>query len=230
LGKLRIRTDACKVDLNLTPEEARECVESFIEVLKNMIVPDVFASNIDLELLRLLPDIINSPYVNIDPGMYVMYYNALYYGLNDVRGTGDPVAQGMYLKVLEAIPAWLDCPTDTEMDGHTASLMAWTATNNHDYELSWKFHLKSCHYVKTRRIDQVDVVPGKTFEEEDRKEHLRYLYWHVLSTDQLFRLFYGKTTVVRWYPGKVRPPSVMRSDHMHPNVPQGAQSRSRSYI
>jgi hypothetical protein len=196
LGKLRIRTDACKVNLNLSVTEAKECVEAFIAVLLNMIVPDVFASSIDLELLRMLPDIINSPYVNIDPAMYVMYYNALYYGLNDLRGPGDPVAQAMYFKVLEAVPAWLDTPAETDMDGHTAALTAWTATNNHDYQLSWKFHLKSCHYVKTKRIDHIDVTPGRTFQEEEKKEDGRYLFWHVLSTDQLFRLFYGKPTVV----------------------------------
>jgi hypothetical protein len=128
--------------------------------------------------------------------MYVMYYNALYYGLNQIRGLGDAQAQGMYLKILEAVPAWLESSIVTEMDGHTAALTAWTATSNHDYQLSWKFHCKSCHYVKTKKIDQVDLFPPKTFEEEDKKEGDRYLYWHVLSTDQLFRLFYGKPTVV----------------------------------
>ncbi|OAK98916.1 hypothetical protein IQ06DRAFT_25091 [Phaeosphaeriaceae sp. SRC1lsM3a] len=220
LGKLRIRTDACKVDLNLSVSEARLCVDSFIDVLVNMVVPDVFASSIDLELLRLLPEIINSPYINIDPGMYVMYYNALYYGLNDLRGPGDPVAQGMYLKILEAVPAWLDTAGDSDMDGHTAALTAWTATNNHDYQLSWKFHLKSCHYVKMKKIDQIDAIPASTFEEEDKKENDRYLYWHVLSTDQLFRTFYGKPTVMRWVSSRVRPPSIVRPNFMHPSVSQ----------
>jgi len=196
LGKLRIRTDACNVDLNLSVEEAKACVEVFIDLLGQMIVPDIFTTSIDLELLRVLPDIIGSPYVNIEPGMYVMYYNALYFGLNQIRGLGDAQAQGMYLKILEAVPAWLESDIVTEMDGHTAALTAWTATSNHDYQLSWKFHCKSCHYVKTRKIDQVDLIPARTFEEEDKKEGARYLYWHVLSTDMLFRLFYGKPTVV----------------------------------
>jgi hypothetical protein len=196
LGKLRIRTDACKVDLNLSTEEAKVCVEAFIGLLDDMVVPDIFTTSVDIELLRVLPDIINSPYINIEPGMYVMYYNALYYGLNQIRGPGDAQAQGMYLKILEAVPAWLESPVVTEMDGHTAALTAWTATSNHDYQLSWKFHCKSCHYVKTRKLDQIDLIPARTFEEEDQKEGARYLYWHVLSTDTLFRLFYGKPTVV----------------------------------
>lgn len=125
----------------------------------------------------------------------VVYYNALYFGLQQIRGP-DPIAQGMYLKLLEAVPAWLDTTTYTEMDGHTAALTAWTAIDNHDYQLSWKFHCKSCHYIKTKKIDQLDVVPARTFEEESERDSARFLYWHILSTDILFRLFYGKPTVV----------------------------------
>jgi hypothetical protein len=216
LGKLRIRTNASKVDLKLTRDEARACIDSFIEIMGDMVVPDIFTTTIDFDLLKMLPDIINSPYVNIEPGMYVLYFNALYYGLTQLRGLGDPVAQGMYLKILEAVPAWLESPGDTELDGHTAALMAWTATSNHDYQLSWKFHCKSCHYVKTKKLDSIDLVPARTWDEEERKESARYLYWHVLSTDTLFRLFYGKPTVVRWVPRRVRPPHVLRTENLHP--------------
>jgi hypothetical protein len=196
LGRLRIRTDACKVDMTLTREEVGASIDAFEYAVQNMIVPDLFAVPLDFELLRALPDIMKSSYVNIDPGMYVIYYNALYYGLHQIRGSGDAVAQGMYLKVLEAVPAWLDAPGDTEMDGYIAALMAWTAINNHDYNLSWKFHCKSCHYIKTKKFDQLDVVPARTFEEEEKKDEQRYLYWHILSTDTIFRLFHGKPTVV----------------------------------
>ncbi|KAH7080572.1 hypothetical protein BKA63DRAFT_591170 [Paraphoma chrysanthemicola] len=218
LGQLRIRTDASKVKLNLTAEEARACVNAFIELLSNMVVPGVFAVPLDFDLMRIMPDITKSPYVNIEPGMYVMYYNALYYGLNQLRGQGDAMAQGMYVKILEAIPAWLESPGDTDLDGHTAALTAWTAITNHDYQLSWKFHCKSCQYIKMRKIDQLDVVPAKTFEEEDQRDTFRYLYWQVLSTDLLFRLFYGKPTVVRWSAQKIRPPNVFRLGDMHPSA------------
>ncbi|KAH8723455.1 hypothetical protein GQ44DRAFT_741061 [Phaeosphaeriaceae sp. PMI808] len=218
LGKLKIRTDACKVDLSLTPKEVNASLDTFVFLVKNMVVPEIFAIPIDVELLRIIPSIMKSPYVNIDPGVYVMYYNAIYYGLHQMRGPGDPVAQGMYLKVLEAIPKWLDASGDTDMDGHTAALSAWTAINNHDYQLGWKLHLKCCHYVKTRKIDQLDVHPAKTFEEEDSRDGHRYLYWYVLATDMLFRLFYGKPTVMRWVPSRVKPPSILCAGRMHPSV------------
>jgi hypothetical protein len=197
LGRLRIRTDANRPDYNLSSEEARACIDAFSVMMGSLVVPEVFAVPIDTELLRMMPDIVKSPYVNVDPGMWVMYHNALYYGLLEIRGAGDPVAQDMYIKVLEAVPAWLDGPTDTDLDGHTAALTAWAAINNHDYQLSWKFHCKSCQYIKMRKIDHLDIRPANTFEEEDARDGSRYLYWHVLSVDILFRLFYRKPTVVR---------------------------------
>jgi hypothetical protein len=196
LGKLRIRTDARGIDSDLSSKEVRASIDAFVELMGNMVVPGIFAVAIDVDLLRVVPDIIKSSYVKVDPGVYVMYYNALYYGLHQIRGPGDALAQSMYLKVLEAVPAWLDASANTDLDGHTAALTAWTAIVNNDYQLSWKFHCKSCHYIKIRGIDTLDVIPAKTFEEEDKRDSLRYLYWHILSIDALYRLIYGKPTVV----------------------------------
>jgi hypothetical protein len=198
LGKLKLRADlsASKISLDISVEESRQCIEAFVDLMNNAVVPNIFAVALDLNLLRSLPNIINSPYVNIAPGVHVMYYNALNYGLHQIRGPGDALTQKAYLKALEAVPAWLDAPTETEMDGFTAALTAWAAINNLDYQLSWKFHCKSCQFVQSRGIDQLDRAPAKTLEEEDKRGPLRYLYWHILSTDCLFRLFYGKPTVV----------------------------------
>lgn len=50
--------------------------------------------------------------------------------------------------------------------------------------------------MKLEGIDRLDVAPAKTYLEEDQRDNLRFLYWHVMCTDTLFRLFYGKPTVV----------------------------------
>jgi len=122
------------------------------------------------------------------------------------------------MKVLESVPAWLESPSDTSMDIHTAALSAWTAMTCHDYQLAWKFHCKSCQHVKSNGIDQLDVIPAKSFEEESRKDTDRYTYWYILSIDTFFRLFYDKPTVLQYVPNKVRPPLLFRSDNMHPSA------------
>jgi hypothetical protein len=73
LGKLRVRTETHSVDLKLSSAEARTCIDGFVSVMGSMLAPDAFATAlVDVDLLHALPDIINSPYVNIDPGVRVM--------------------------------------------------------------------------------------------------------------------------------------------------------------
>lgn len=196
LARLRVRTDACQVGLILSIQEQKQCVEAFLRLTYNMIIPDTNIIPFDVKLLRSMPDLIDSPYVKFDPGMYVLYYNALYYGIQEIRGPEGSSTRAIYLRILEAVPAWLDCPKLTEFDGHIAALTSWTAVTSHDYQLSWKFHCKACQFVKIKKIDQLDALPARTQEEEDKRDIYRYLYWQILSTDMIFRLFYGKPSVV----------------------------------
>jgi hypothetical protein len=196
LGSLKGRNNMPTVEFNLSIAESQECIDAFIKLLSSLVVPDAFTVSLDINLIRTLPSIINSPYVNVDPGLHVLYYNALAYGIQLVRGAQDPLTQAAYRKIMEAIPAWLESSTESDIDGATAALTAWAAINNHDYQLSWKFHCKSCHYMKLHGIDQLDTVPAKTLEQEDKRDSSRYLYWQILATDLLFRLLLGKPSAV----------------------------------
>ncbi|KAH6615047.1 hypothetical protein C7974DRAFT_57842 [Boeremia exigua] len=222
LGKLKLRANLIqgRVVLTIPLEEAKHCLESFIEMMNTLVVPGAFTAALDVNLLRSLPYVIDSPHIKVDPGVHVMYFAAIYYGLNQTRGPGDTLTQTAYLKALEHVPAWLEAPTGTSMDGYTAALSAWVAINNLDYQLSWKFHLKSCHYLKSKGIDNLDATPANSIKEEEEREPLRYLFWQVLSTDCLFRLFWGRPTVLRWKPQTVRPPAVLHPKHMHPHPTQ----------
>ena len=210
LGNLRVRKEALNVVLDLSPEESRVYIDAYGSLMDGMAVPGIFASMIDVKLLRALSEMVDSPHVIIKSGTRIMYYNALYYGLLQELGPGNALTKKAYMKVLESVPAWLEDSNGTKLDGHIAALTAWTAINNHDYQLSWKFHCKSISYIQARGIDQLDVTPTKSFEEEAERDAHRNLYWHVLSTDILFRLFYGKPAVIRWSPDKVRSPNLFR--------------------
>jgi hypothetical protein len=144
----------------------------------------------------------------------------MYYGLQLMDGPGGDRTTKAYMKVLESVPAWLESPNDTIVDIHTAALSAWTAMTSHDYQLAWKFHCKSCQHIKSTGIDQLDVVPAKSFEEESKRDTERFTYWYILSIDTFFRLFYGKPTVLRYVPNRVRPPLLFRPDNMQPSALQ----------
>ncbi|KZM21761.1 sequence-specific DNA binding RNA polymerase II transcription factor [Ascochyta rabiei] len=153
-----------------------KCIEAFIDMMNTLVIPDIFTTALDVDLLRTLPSINGSPYVKVDSGLHVMYFAALHYGLPQTRGHEHLLTQAAYLKALEHVPAWLDTSTETDMDGYTAAMTCWVAINNLDYQLSWKFHCKSCHYLESKGIDNLDITPARTVEEEEKRESLRYLY------------------------------------------------------
>jgi hypothetical protein len=73
LGKLRVRTGIHSAKLNLSPAEARSCIDGFVSVLSSMLAPDAFVTSVlGIDLLHALPDIIDSPYVNIEPVVRVL--------------------------------------------------------------------------------------------------------------------------------------------------------------
>jgi hypothetical protein len=73
LGKLRVRTGTHSAKLNLSPADARLCIDGFVSVIGSMLAPDSFVkSMLDIDLLHALPDIIDSPYINIEPVVRVL--------------------------------------------------------------------------------------------------------------------------------------------------------------
>lgn len=88
-----------------------------------LLIPNIFSSCAGFELLYIMPDIVDSPYVNADPCVRVLYYQALYYGLCKAHGPGNKQSQAAYYKVLESVPEWLSEGTGTMLDVCTASLV-----------------------------------------------------------------------------------------------------------
>lgn len=93
----------------------------------------------------------------------------------------------------------------------------WLAINNFDYQLAWKFHCQSCQYLQAAGIHRLDVIPAQSHEEEDRRNALRTLYWHVLQTDFLFRMLYGKPSALPKNSERVNPPSAITLAESQPS-------------
>lgn len=223
LGNIRVRSEERvrrAPELHISGEEAKACIKIMKEMIASMIIPDIFVSSINLDIMEHLPDLVNSPYVRVDPAIKVAYWNAIFYGLHKLHGPGNRKSKIAYLKLLDTVPEWLGGATGTDLDGHCATLTAWTAINNFDYQLSWKFHCRACHFLKLKGVDRLDLTPIRSHEEEDRRQSLRYLYWLVLQTDVLFRLFYGKPAAIKWKPGKVKPPTLFSTRNMKPTAAQ----------
>jgi hypothetical protein len=221
LGKLKVRpVGGQPAKLELSSTTSKDCIDTFIHMFATMFMVDVFGKNgfPGVDTLHALPDLISSPYVTLDPGLHVLYYNAMFYGLYQSRGPGDVNTQASYRKMLDSVPAWLASPSEKDLDGWTSTLSTWTAIFNFDYQLSWRFHCKSVRFIRSRGIDRLDEVPALTREEETKRNELRPLYWHVLWCDSFFRLFYGQRSTMQYSPTAVKPPDVFETGHMRPKA------------
>jgi hypothetical protein len=61
LGKLRVRTDAdtAAADFELTTSEYNDCVDSFVYLVRNMLIPDLVLSPLTPDFLRVLPVVVS---------------------------------------------------------------------------------------------------------------------------------------------------------------------------
>lgn len=74
------------------------------------------APPIDLNMLRAMPDIVNSPHVHVDPAATLMYYAFIFEGRSSGPKRSAAAAKHDYIKCLQAVPAWHESATGTVMD------------------------------------------------------------------------------------------------------------------
>ncbi|KAI9375565.1 hypothetical protein BJX61DRAFT_118412 [Aspergillus egyptiacus] len=173
-----------------------------------------FEPLLDEHILKALPRIFASPYVQVDPAMKVVYYCAVFFG----QCCGTPIEQSTipqtYYKCMVMSRDWLKSATGTEMDLLAAMMTSWLAINNFDYQLSWSFHREACRFASIMGLHLVDnsVRSGRT--DEEKKEEKRRIYWYLAQTDLMFRMWYDKPPALEGPLLDVRPPSVIRPTHM----------------
>jgi hypothetical protein len=100
----------------------------FMNMFELLLVPNMFTFCAEFDVLNSIPDIIDSPYIKIDPCVRVLYYQTLYYGLYKIHGPGNKLAQEAYYKALESVPVWLAGATGTVLDVCTATLIVGHST------------------------------------------------------------------------------------------------------
>ncbi|CAI7678479.1 unnamed protein product [Penicillium manginii] len=156
-----------------------------------------FQTMIDAELLRALPYIIDSSHAQVNPALRMIYYNAIYRG--QTCGSADEYkrAAGTYIKCLQSVPSWLSSAQGSQMDLMAASLTSWTAIDNFDYHLAWKFHSEACRFSEILGIQDVETSNSDLAEDDPEKNDKRRLHWHLVMTDCLYRLWYDKPSALK---------------------------------
>ncbi|PGH14915.1 hypothetical protein AJ79_02778 [Helicocarpus griseus UAMH5409] len=211
LGTLRERMPGSDFDPAGAPEStvSLDDLERHIETVR-YIPFSPFEPLLDAHILKALPRLLASPYVQVDPAVKVVYYCAIFFG----QSCGTPVEQSTtpqtYYKCIVMARDWLRSATGTEMDVLAAMMTSWLAINNFDYHLSWRFHREACRFSGIIGLHLVDKSLSSGREDEETKEEKRRIYWYLAQTDLMFRLWYDKPPALEGPILDVRAPSVIR--------------------
>ncbi|CAI7611529.1 unnamed protein product [Penicillium pancosmium] len=150
----------------------------------------------DAELLRAVPYIIDSSHAQVSPAMRIIYLNAIYRGQTCGNEDEYKGAASTYYKCLQSVPSWLSSAQGSQMDLIAASLTSWTAIDNFDYHLAWKFHSEACRFSDLLGIQDVETPDSDLADVDAKINDKRRIYWHLVTTDCLYMLWYDKPSAL----------------------------------
>lgn len=71
---------------------------------------------IDMNMVKAMPDIVDSPHIRVDPAANLLYHGLLFEGRSLGPKTSAASAKHDYIKCLQLVPAWHECATGTVLD------------------------------------------------------------------------------------------------------------------
>ncbi|KNG81604.1 fungal specific transcription factor [Aspergillus nomiae NRRL 13137] len=176
-----------------------------------------FEFPLEKSFLSSIPDLIEIPHVQLDCKSQIIYYSVLLRGIllepepHPRRGS---IMRNLYLKCVALSDEWMKNIQDSPVDFLAASLMASashitsTALEGYNTDLAWKAFTHTCRISKTLGYFSVDETPSEgdnqlstpagtpLHEAEVERNRKRFVFWHILRTDCLFRKSFGKPTLI----------------------------------
>ncbi|KAF3392814.1 hypothetical protein F1880_008729 [Penicillium rolfsii] len=202
----------------------KDLTRKFIQSYYDTYQFEGFKIPLEKSFLLSMPDLLENPHVQLDYTSQIIYHSLCLQGVmldpsshNDNGG----LVGHLYRKCLTLADRWLDHVQNTSADLCAAMLMASTvlhcltryqmsmALEGCNSELAWKMLGHAFTIAKALGYFFVDGNPdeaegqpsppqGSTIEEtETDKNRKRFVFWHLLRTDCLFRLSFGKPTLIQ---------------------------------
>ncbi|KAJ5147476.1 hypothetical protein N7526_000828 [Penicillium atrosanguineum] len=154
--------------------------------------------------LLSIPDLLENPHIQLDYTSQIIYHTVRLQGIildPSSREDDGGLVRHLYQTCLTLTDCWLDHIQNTPADLFAAVSMALEGCNS---ELAWKMLGHACTIAKALGYFSVDGNPeeadgtqGSTTDETKiDKNRKRFEFWHLLRTDCLFRLSFGKPTLI----------------------------------
>ncbi|KAL2845122.1 hypothetical protein BJX68DRAFT_269308 [Aspergillus pseudodeflectus] len=181
----------------ISKEMARDWVQKYFDHYQ---FPG-FRVPLEKNFLTSVPDLLEIPHVQLDCTSRIIYYNVLLHGIL-LSETGydakSAISQYLYRTSLALAGDWVREVKYTAAGLSAACFLIAMALEGGDIEQSWKMLGEACKIARALGYFHVDSTlleddPNEPAEERNRK---RFEFWHLLRTDCLFRLSFGKPALI----------------------------------
>ncbi|OJJ07594.1 hypothetical protein ASPVEDRAFT_371158 [Aspergillus versicolor CBS 583.65] len=161
-------------------------------------------THLDKDFLMALPDLLETRHVQIDYTAQIIYYNVLLHGsmLDHDFPTKRDIVNRVSESCIKIGASWLELAGSTAADLSAACIMVSLALEEAEFELAWKALGHASSVARTLGYFWVD---GKEPPQEDEssirrpeveRNQQRFEFWHLLRMDCMFRLSFGKPTLI----------------------------------
>ncbi|CAI7613986.1 unnamed protein product [Penicillium manginii] len=211
ISEIEFLQNTPSLELLEDPVIQKDLVKRLIENYYGRYQFEGFKYPLEKDFLAAIPDLIDNPHIELDYTSQIIYYSIILRGImldpESLPGRGN-IIQALYSKCVALSDAWIENIHDTPTDLLAASLMISIALEGCNIDLAWQAFGQSCRISKTLGYFSVDEssneesnqqsVPNGTIpsEAEVERNRKRFGFWHILRTDCLFRMSFGKPTFI----------------------------------
>ncbi|KAI2895215.1 hypothetical protein CBS63078_4232 [Aspergillus niger] len=202
-----VESEKPKVSPVITKETAHKWIELYYETYKF----EGFRIPFEKDFILSLPDLLQNPHVQLDPTIRIVYYNVLFQGFlmdPDPYPNRGAIVDFLCHSCMDLTESWMAQIKNTPADLFAAFFMMSMSLEACNTELCWRIVAHSCTIARTLGYFSVDadqptpsqrmVRPGgpPDPESEIEKNRMRFEFWHLLRTDCVFRLAFGKPALI----------------------------------
>ncbi|KAJ5430713.1 hypothetical protein N7491_007729 [Penicillium cf. griseofulvum] len=170
-----------------------------------------FKIPLEKSFLTSIPDLLEIPHVQLDCTSQIIYYTLLFQGIlirQEALPRRGALVHIIYQKCVSLSEDWLKNIKDTPADFFAALSLMSLSLECCNIDLSWKALAQTCRISKALGFFSVDETPSEGDNQlstepeslprqaEVERNRKRFEFWHILRTDCLFRMCYGKPTLI----------------------------------
>ncbi|KAJ0415230.1 hypothetical protein BJY00DRAFT_293743 [Aspergillus carlsbadensis] len=184
-------------DPTISKEMAREWVQKYFDYYQ---FPG-FRVPLEKSFLMSISDLLEIPHVQLDCTSRIIYYNVLLHGAllgENGHAMKSEISQYLYRTCMALAEEWASEVKYTAADLSAACFLIAMTLEGGDIDLSWNMLSEACKIARAIGYFHIDST---LFEEDptepaDERNRKRFEFWHLLRTDCLFRLSFGKPALI----------------------------------